>query len=513
VSARPPNLLLIMVDQLAAGWLPAYGHPVVQAPNLTRLARDGLVFESAYCPSPLCLPSRAGLLTGKLPSRIGAYDNAAELPASTATVAHHLRTHGYATSLAGKMHFVGPDQLHGFEERLTTDVYPADLIWTPDWRRPVGERLPWYHTMESVLRPGVCEASMQLDYDAEVTFHGVRRIFDFARESSRDPFFLVASFSHPHDPWEIPGRYWERYDPAAIPPPSVPAIELLQADPHSRRLREMLAVDEAGLSTDQVRTARHAYFAAISYVDERIGELLAALRDAGLDDDTIVLFTADHGEMLGERGLWYKMSFFEPSARVPLMVCAPGRVSAGRVVEPVSLLDLAPTLLELAAHPRAEELAAELDGTSLVSLLDGRAATRPPAVVAEYLAEGVTSPAFMVRRGPHKFVSCGGDPDQLYDLAHDPHELVNLADRPANADLRRSFRDAVAALWDVGDLERRVLESQRERHLVAEALATGRRTSWDYQPNVDKGSRYVRSGADMYELQRRARLDSGSPPP
>jgi choline-sulfatase len=143
-----------MVDQLAAGWLPAYGHPVVQAPTLTRLAQEGVVFESAYCPSPLCAPSRAAMLTGRLPSRTGAFDNAAELAASSWTVTHGLRALGYATSFAGKMHFVGPDQLHGFEERLTTDIYPADLTWTPDWRRPVGERLDWYHTMESVLRPG-----------------------------------------------------------------------------------------------------------------------------------------------------------------------------------------------------------------------------------------------------------------------------------------------------------------------------------------------------------------------
>jgi choline-sulfatase len=510
VSGRPPNLLLIMVDQLAAVWLPAYGHPVVQAPHLTSLARDGVVFESAYCPSPLCLPSRAGLLTGKLPSRIGAYDNAAELPASTATVAHHLRLHGYATSLAGKMHFVGPDQLHGFEERLTSDVYPADLIWTPDWRRPVGERLPWYHTMESILRPGVCEASMQLDYDAEVTFHSRRRIFDFARDRGREPFFLVASFTHPHDPWEIPARYWERYDPDAIPPPSVPAPPLAEADPHSRRVREMLGVDEAGLSQAQVRTARHAYFAAISYVDERVGELLAALRDAGLDDETIVVFTADHGEMLGERGLWFKMCFFEPSARVPLIVSAPGRVRAGRVAEPVSLLDLAPTLLELAGDPRAEEL--EPDGTSLAPLLDGRRTGGPAVVVAEYLAEGVRSPALMIRRGRHKFVSCGDDPDQLYDLLDDPLELANLAENPMSADLGGAFRDALAERWDVGALEQRVLESQRERRLVAGALATGRHSPWDHQPQADAATRYVRSGTDLYELQRRARLDSGSPP-
>jgi choline-sulfatase len=512
MRGRRPNLLLLMVDQLAAGWLPAYGHPLVHAPHLTGLARDGVVFESAYCPSPLCAPARASLLTGKLPSRTGVYDNAAELPASSATVVHHLRSHGYATSLAGKMHFVGPDQLHGFEERLTTDVYPADLTWTPDWRRPAGDRLPWYHTMESVLRPGVCEASMQLDYDAEVAFHARRRIFDFARADGGDPFFLAVSFSSPHDPWEVPARYWERYDPSAIDPPAVPELPLSRADPHSRRLREMLGVDEAGLSAEQVRTARHGYYAAINYVDERIGEVLGALRDAALDDETIVVFTADHGEMLGERGLWYKMSFFEPSARVPLIVSAPGRLPSRRVAEPVSLLDVAPTLLELSSHPRAEELAAEVDGASLAPLLDGRAAGRREDVVAEYLAEGVSSPALMIRRGRHKFVSCGTDPDQLYDLAGDPHELVNLAEDPTHAELCGAFRDAVAARWDVGALERRVLDSQRERHLVAEALATGRRTAWDFQPGVDAATRYVRGGADMYELQRRARLDSGSPP-
>jgi choline-sulfatase len=507
-SGRRPNLLLVLVDQLGAGWLPAYGHPVVQAPHIAALARAGVVFESAYCPSPLCAPSRAALLTGRLPSRIEVFDNGAELRASLPTIAHHLRAAGYATSMAGKMHFVGPDQLHGFEERLTTDIYPADLAWTPDWRRPVQERLPWYHTMESVLTAGVCAASMQLDYDDEVAFRAVRRIFDFARGGAREPFFLLVSFTHPHDPWEVRRRHWERYDPAAIDAPTVPPIPPSEADPHSRRLRRMIGIDEATLSDDEVRAARHAYYAAISYVDERIGEVLAALRDAGFDDDTIVVLTADHGEMLGERGLWYKMSFFEPSARVPLIVSAPGRIAPGRRAEPVSLLDLAPTLLELATPGRVEELTREMDGRSLAALLDGAPADRPASVVGEYLAEGVTSPALMIRRGPHKLVWCGDDPDQLYDLDEDPHELVNLAERSTHAELRRALRDEVAARWDIGELASRVLASQRERHLVAEALAAGRSTTWEFQPHFDSSAQYVGSRADLYELHRRARLDA-----
>jgi choline-sulfatase len=494
-----------MADQLAAGWLPAYGHPVVQSPSISALASDGVVFENAYCASPLCAPSRAAALTGRLPSRTGVYDNGAELPAAIPTVAHHLRAHGYTTCLAGKMHFVGPDQLHGFEERLTPDIYPAGFEWTPDWRAPPGQQLAWFHNMDSVLEPGRCEASLQQDYDDEVVFASVRKLFDLARGRSEEPFFLAVSFTHPHDPWELRGRYWERYDAAAIDLPAVPALALDEADPHSRRLREMIGIDAAAPTEAQIRKARHAYYAAISYVDERIGELLSALARAGLADRTIVALTSDHGEMLGERGLWYKMSFFEPSVRVPLIVAAPRRLASRRVAEPVSHLDLTPTLLQLAGHPDAHDLAAAMDGSSLAPLLEGRA--RDEAVVAcEYLGEGVTSPAVMMRRGAHKFIYCADDPDQLFDVAEDPRELVNLAERPECAGLRRAFREELAARWDLADLERRVLSSQRDRRTVA-AAQTGRHNPWDFEPRADGSGRYVRTDMDLYELQRRARLD------
>jgi len=508
MTSRPPNVLLIMADQLAASWLPAYRHRVVQAPNLTALARDGVTFDAAYCPSPLCAPSRASLLTGLLPSRTGVHDNAAEMRATLETVTHRLRAAGYATALAGKMHFVGPDQLHGFEERLTPDVYPAGLDWTPDWRLPLTERLPWYHTMDSVLHPGVSAASMQVDYDDEVSFHAVRALFDHARRRRGDPFFLVASFTNPHDPWELPARWWERYDPAAIDLPEVPAIPFDEADPHSRRLREMSGIDEAALTDAQIRRARHAYFAAISYVDDRIGQVLLALRESGLEDDTIVVFTADHGEMLGERGLWFKMAFFEHAARVPLIIRLPrGLARAGaRVADPVSLLDVAPTLIDLAGlDPPAP---GETDGTSLAPLLRGGARDAP--VLAEYLAEGVSAPAVMVRRGRHKYIRCPGDPDVLYDLGADPHERHNLGAAPdaGSDDDLAALRAEVDARWDLAVLEREVLAGQHERRLVGLALNRGRYTSWDYEPRSQAAMRYVRSKADLYELQRRARLDA-----
>jgi choline-sulfatase len=382
MDARRANVLLVMADQLAAGWLPAHGHTAVHAPNLTAMAESAAVFEAAYSPAPLCAPSRAGLLSARLPSRAGVFDNAAELPGSVPTLTHQLRAHGYYTGLVGKMHFVGPDQLHGFEERLTADIYPGDLDWTPDWRLPAGEQLPWYHTMESVLEPGVSVASMQQDYDDEVSFRAVRKLFDLAREDAPRPFFLVVSFSNPHDPWELRSRYWELYDRDAIDLPAVPRIPLDEADPHSRRLRAMCGVDDVELGPDQLRAARHGYYAAISYLDERIGEVLGALRDARLGDDTIVAFTSDHGEMLGERGLWYKMSFFEQSARVPLFIRVPGGAAPRRVAEPVSLLDVAPTLLELTGAPWPDEHGEDLDGSTLTGLMSGAAAGRRPVLAA-----------------------------------------------------------------------------------------------------------------------------------
>jgi choline-sulfatase len=507
MSRNRPNLLVLVVDQLAAAWLPAHGHEVVHAPNLSALAATGVTFDAAYCPSPLCAPSRAAMLTGRHPSSIGVFDNAAELPATVPTIAHHLRARGYRTALAGKMHFVGPDQLHGFERRLTTDIAPAGIDWTPDWTRELGDRLPWYHSMESVLTPAATVASMQTDYDDEVCFHAARHIHDLARERSDRPFLLVASFANPHDPWEVPSRYWDLYDPADVALPAVAKIAIERADPHSRRLREMSGIDAEQLSDEQVRRARHAYYAAISYVDERIGTLLAELERAGLEGDTTIAFTADHGEFLGERGLWYKMSFLDPSARVPLIVRVPGAAGGRRVAQPVSLLDLAPTLLGLAGDG-AGAADARLDGESLVGLLAGEPDSSRGPVICEYHAEGVTAPAAMIRDGRHKLIVCEGDPDQLFDLDADPHELCNLADRPEHAAVASTLREALTARLDLAEIKRRVLASQRDRRAVISALARGEGATWDYRPPGDASIRYMRTGTDLYDVQRRARLES-----
>jgi choline-sulfatase len=275
-------------------------------------------------------------------------------------------------------------------------------------------------------------------------------------------------------------------------------------------------VDEAGLTPEQIRRARHGYYAAISYLDERVGQVLGALRESGLEDRTNVLFCADHGEMLGERGLWYKMSFLEPSARVPLIVRGPGGAGGGkggargvRVAEPVSLADFAPTVLELAGL-EADAIAGPGDGVSLAGALSGGAAPRHP-VVSEYHAEGVQAPAAMVRSGPHKLIVSLEDPDLLYDLSADPLELRDLSGAPESAAVIAALRAELQARLDLADIGERVRASQRERFLVSRALRQGRPTPWDHVPTYDAAAMYIRNREDMYELQRQARLDSATP--
>ena len=496
-----PNILIVMADQLAPAFLPAYGHKIVKTPHIDALARSGVVFESAYCASPLCAPSRASLMAGLLPSRTGVYDNAAEFAASIPTFAHHLRRLGYHTVLSGKMHFCGPDQLHGFETRLTTDIYPADFGWTPDWDHPQ-ERPSWYHNMSSVTQAGLCVRTNQLDYDDEVTFAAEREIYDKARGGDPRPLLLVASLSHPHDPYAITRPYWDLYRDDEIDMPG-PAIPLAQLDPHSLRLRHVCAMDAQVLSESQVRAARHAYYGEISYCDDNLGRLLRALDACRLRDDTIVIFLGDHGEMLGDRGLWYKMSFFENSARVPLIVGAPGRFAPRRVSANVSLLDVAPTLVDLAGGD-SFALGRSVDGRSLVPHLRG--GVGHDEAIGEYLAEGALAPIVMIRRSDWKFIHSPADPDQLYDLRADPDERFNLASRAEERERVESFRAEVARRWRLDALAAEVRASQRRRRLVDAALRTGDPRAWDFQPHRDASKQYVRNTADLDDLEARARF-------
>ncbi len=502
-AADRPDILIVIADQLTTSAMPFHGNEVTRAPAMAELGDTGVVFDNAYTASPLCTPARASLMTGLLPSNTHTYDNAAGFSSELPTFAHHLRNLGYRTVLAGKMHFCGPDQLHGFEERLTTDIYPADYDWTPDWDSV--ERPHWYHDMSSVTDAGVTVRTNQLDFDDEVAHAAQRGLFDHVRSGDERPFCFVVSFTHPHDPYAIPQEYWDRYDAADIPMPAYgydPSI----AHPHDERLRAVCAMDDVEVTDDMVRNARHAYLGAVSYVDDQIGRLLDVLRITGRLENTVVILTSDHGDMQGERGLWYKMSFYEGSAQVPLVVSAPGRLAPRRVASPVSTMDLLPTLVGLAGGDD-EAAGAELDAESLMPLLRGDHDSRE-VVAGQYLAEGAVAPIVMYRRGSWKLIHSPVDPDQLFDLSADPLERDNRAGDPTCAEILAQLRAAVAERWDLEQIDREVRESQRHRRIVGEAHSRGRRPEWDYAPPYDAGHRYIRNHTDLGDLEAMARYPS-----
>lgn len=489
-----PNIVVIQADQMAAQALGAYGDEAAKTPHIDALAQEGAVFDRAYCNTPLCAPSRASMMTGQMPSDVGCYDNGADFPASMPTFAHHLRAVGYHTALIGRMHFIGPDQEHGFEERLTTDVYPADLDMVPEWERPMDQRLQWYHDADAVFTAGPSQATVQQDFDDEVGFRTLRHLNDRVRvnqASGEDvPFLMVTSFIHPHDPYEPPKEHWDRFEGHHIPDPLHPDVPSVEQDPHSHRLRAMSGFDQRYPSIEEVRNARRSYYAAVSYIDDHVGRIRAKLDELNLLDNTVIVVTSDHGDMLGEKGLWYKMSPYEESSRVPLIVYGPEHlVPQGRFSNPVSLIDLMPTLLELSEAPQAD-----VAGISLLESArqeaSGKTGPQDRDVIIEYLAEGTHAPQLTLIRGQYKYVVCPGDPDQLFDLAADPYELQNVAAAEEYVSVAQQMRKDVESRYNLEELEAEVLHSQKQRRLVAYSMQQGKVRHWDYVP--DPEHRYVR---------------------
>ena len=496
-----PNIVFIMADQMSAKALPDYGHKVVKTPALSRLATEGVLFENCYCNSPLCGPSRLSMMSGLLPHKVGAYDNAPEFPASIPTFAHYLRLSGYLTCLSGKMHFAGPDQLHGYEERLTTDIYPSDFGWTPNWAEP--EAKVRFQDMQNVMEAGPCARSLQIDYDDDVEYQAVRWLFDQARKPELQPFMLTVSFTSPHDPYVAQPEFWDLYQTQDIDLPEVGPIAWNELDAHSARIFEHYSIGDAVVTDDVIRRTRHGYYASINYIDAKVARLMTTLEDAGLADNTIVIFASDHGDMMGERGLYYKKSFFEWSSRVPLIFRAPRLYTPKRVTTPVSLLDILPTMHELGGGDPTQILAS--DGISLTGALAGEAMPRR-SIAAEFLAEGIIEPTFMLRDERYKLFYAETDPPLLFDMADDPCELHNLAGEPALQNKLQELLAIAAGLWDSNRIKADIIADQNRRRLIERAHKIGRRPNWDFQPITDASQQWVRAGKWTTEVEGKAHL-------
>lgn len=510
MSKKSPNILVIQVDQMTPGILPAYGNKLAKTPHIDQLEKTGVVFENNYCNFPLCVPSRMSMLTGRLANSIDQWDNAIELPAAVPTVAHFMRDLGYHTVLCGKMHFIGPDQVHGFNERITTDIYPANFAWTPDW--DVGERYrPTGINPRAITEAGVCSRSLQIDYDDEVEHSGIQKIYDLARFNADKPFMLWISFTHPHSPFITTQEYWDRYEHDEVDMPKVDPIPLDEQDTMSRWLHYAHAQDLLTIEDEHVHNARHAYYGMTSYLDDKVGRIMHALEACDLRDDTIVVFTSDHGEMLGERGMWFKQSFYEGSTTVPLIVSAPNRFKPGRVDKLTSLLDLVPTFMDFATEGNAPAPVVPLEGQSLYGLLteDGQCEWNNE-VISEYTGEGVVAPCRMLRRDNYKYIYTHGHPPLLYDLEADPLEVNNLIGQAEVADIEQVLAAAILDGWDPELINQQCLQSQKERLFIQQS--TQGNPTWAHLSRLGDDHRYVRN-ASAVGTKAKARYPFVEPTP
>ena len=486
-----PNILLIVSDQMVAALTGAYGHPVVQTPNLERLADEGVRFTAAYTGFPLCAPGRACMMTGRHASEIGAWDNGALLAGDQPTFAHYLADVGYDPVLSGKMHFVGPDQLHGFRCRLTTDIYSSDFNWVkPEWIRiketqgrdceeVMGDRRAYNaagYTGEGV-RVGV--AHSPLSYDEETHFRALEYLRSRGRKRGDGPFLLCASYHHPHEPFWPPQEYWDLYEGAEIEIPEFPEELDASYSMLDRNLNAYHGIRRYDLrDPDGLYRLRRAYYAQVTYTDRKVGELLGELEANDLADSTVVVFTSDHGDMLCEKEMVQKRVFYEWACRVPLIARFPDGWKAGTTcTTPASLVDLLPTFCDLAG---AENLLPH-DGDSLLPLIEGEEEDR---VVFSQAHEAVGVPCIMARQGRYKYNYVHGYEPQLFDMEADPGEWHNLADDAAHRETAETLRGRILARFDPDAMARENLASLYRRRLIRDTM-TEQGHTWAHFPHFD----------------------------
>ncbi|WP_417729572.1 choline-sulfatase [Roseovarius sp.] len=484
-----PNILFIQADQLTAFVLSMYRDDAqAKTPNLDALAAEGVVMENAYSNSPICCPARASQFSGRLPSTHEVWGNGAEFRAEIPTVAHFLRSAGYECVVSGKCHFIGPDQLHGFDRRLTTDMYPSGFDWTIPWSwGPVHREGT---SVKKLAVSGLCKTNNQLLYDAEVQFRSLEFLRNRALDKNEQPFFLHISYTQPHEAYQSVPEFWERYADTDIALPRIPK----DAHPHptTKWLHIHHGIDQAPPDDGTIRLSRRAYYAMISHLDDYLGEVIAELKHLGLYDDTVIVFTSDHGDMLGERGMWFKRSFYEGSMQVPMIWHNPKRIKPGRRRECVSLGDLCPSFAELGgAKDMSDRYGSDQSSSFLGLIMDSSDSVKDEAI-AEYYGPGVIEPWLAIRQGDYKYAWTRNAPELLFNLADDPDEQTDLSEDPAYAEVKARLKERLLGRYDVEAVTRRAAREKETRIFLHDALSTNGGYHWDYQPYFDATRQYVR---------------------
>ncbi len=490
-KGKKPNIILIQADQMASFVLPFYnskGQAI--APNLAKLAAEGVLFTNAYCNSPLCAPSRTCMFTGTNSSRNEVWGNGSEFSSDQPTMMHFLRHAGYRNVVSGKTHFIGADQLHGFDKRLTTDIYPSDLSWSIDWKPNVEHRLGTSVTKLEVS--GLCRTNNQILYDAEVQFRAIEFLRYEALEPKDSPFFLHVSYTQPHESYQSVPRFWDLYDDIdiALPKQGQDAEEDMHIT--TRWLGIHHGIDQFPPSDDTIRASRRAYYAMITQIDAYVGEMVDELKHLGLYEDTIILFISDHGDMMGERNMWFKRTFYDKSVKVPLIIHNPKRYSPKVEDAIVSLADLCPTMADMGGGGAVAEEYGNDHSDSFLMLIEGDMPEWKDRALMEYFGPGVEEPWVAIRKGEFKYVYTRNQAPLLFNVIEDPLETDNLIDQGRYAKLVEELHGILFTGLDLDGATAKAVKSKQTRVFLHSVLKGSEGYRWDYQPLFDATKQYVR---------------------
>ena len=454
---KPQNLLLIMSDEHRAQSVGCYGNKIVKTPNLDALAARGTRFASTYCTSPVCVPARAAFALGRYQYQVGYWDNADPYDGAVPSWHHKLRDRGHNVTSIGKLHFRSTNDDNGF----TAELIPMHVIDEKgDLMGLVREDMPprkgaW--KMAGMAGPG---ESLYTRYDRDIAEQAQIWLREQASKQDK-PWVLFISFVSPHFPLTAPSEYfYHYYNHPDLPWPKQYGKAERPQHPYLREYGDVFAYDKYFDTDDKVRRAVAGYFGLCTFLDEQVGKVIAALDDTGLSENTRIIYTSDHGDNLGARGVWGKSTMYEEAAAVPLIAAGEG-IPAGHVVEgPTSHVDIYPFIFETVGEAEALRNENDVPGISLTKLANGPQPDR--IVISEYHGMGSSGAIFMVRFKEFKYVHYLNFPDQLFNLKDDPGELNDLAGKPEHAKVIKEARAQLYAMLDPVEIDRRAKARQRE---------------------------------------------------
>ncbi len=446
------NIVFLFSDEHTGTVVRNSGHPTVRTPHLDHLSDQCYTYDNAYCNYPICTPSRLSMLTGQYPHQVDAWDLGAILDRKHKTWGDYLNEAGYETVLCGRTHFNGQDRLLGFSDRLLDDLPRwCNTSGRPPRRTPDDRRGSNSHVSE--CGPGDHEHTK---YDQEVADLAIDFLQTKAASSSEKPFLLYCGFMHPHFPLIPPPEFYALYDPDSLELPDTWNEPLESQHPiiqhHRWAWRNDIPPPE-----DTVRCALASYYALVSSLDAQIGRILNAIDSSELGENTVVIYTSDHGEMAGSHGIWQKQCFYESAVKVPLMLRMPSYENK-RITQNVSLVDVLPTLLEIADMDKPSDL----PGESLLKVVRNPYDT-PRAVISEYHDRGMLNAGYMLRQGDYKLCYYVGSQPQLFNIAIDPLENSDLALNPEYTAVRNDMETALRAIIDPERIDILAKENQQIR--------------------------------------------------